>query len=167
LLKIKKGLAQSTESCVSSITVTGMKFFVIPVSTYNKLKSQVKDDIQPPKTSEVMEHIEEKSEGGEDDFILESFSKSTKEKASRLLSYLKRYSSIISWSPNGNVNINTKILPNTNIVDLVRTAVNGTRKKPVGWIQFHQVLKHINTPLSLISTSPPGTPAKTSKWLIH
>ena len=52
-----------------------MKFFVIPVSTYNKLKSQVKDDIQPPKTSEVMEHTEEKSEGGEDDVFQLRFHK--------------------------------------------------------------------------------------------
>lgn len=154
-----------------------MRFYIIPEATYTHLKAR--KDVQnkspppppPPPTPAIQEssRIEDVSfeSGGKchDDFIIDSFPKSSKDKALRLLNFIKRYPEKIEWSSDGNVKINGEDVENANIIDLLRTAVNGRKKKPVGWYGFHQALREINTPISLMNDNDIITHATQKKKL--
>jgi len=154
-----------------------MKHYLIPASTYHKLKSdQSKPESKPhentdiKETEVVVEKEEEKELNDQDEFITDAFPKSIKGRAIRLVSYIKRHTPKIKWLSNGNVIINGKLVPKSNIIDLLRKAVSGSLKNPQGWSLFYEALESINTPLTLIATSPPGTPANKKnkkKWLTH
>ena len=158
-----------------------MKHFIIPASTYHKLKStqsqhtlpKVQQNDQQSIRHEhqpiLLEHREEEEEEQES-FVTEAFPKSTRGKATRLLNYIKRHNPKITWSSKtGDVSIDGTLIQDSNIIDLLRTAVSGTVIKPTGWTQFHIALKAINTPLSLVARYPPGIPAQKTltKWLTH
>ena len=78
--------------------------------------------------------------------------KKYKEKAHRLLFYLKSHPSF-QWNERGEISINNTLISKSHIIDLVRDlfVANGNRKPPVGIEQFYQFLKSIHVPKSLIS----------------
>jgi len=154
-----------------------MKHYLIPSSTYHKLKSvqNTKEEVKPVENSRIIQHEEsdmitkkeEEEESSQDLFILEAFPKTIKDRVARLINYIKRYTPKIKWKLNGNVIIDNEIIPKSNIIDLLRKAVTGSSKSPKGWVKFYEALEDINTPLTLITITPPGTPASRPKWLTH
>jgi hypothetical protein len=157
-----------------------MKHYIIPATIYNKLKSQQQQQVpqqsQPQQQPSIViqerhEEQEEEEVAAAADFITDAFPKSTKGRASRLLQYIEKHKPKITWSKqNGNVTIDGNLIPDSNIIDLIRSAISGmVKKKPVGWHQFNEALKDINTPMALVSPSmPPGIPdIMTKKWLTH
>jgi hypothetical protein len=144
-----------------------MKHYIIPANVYHKLKSQQQLNHVQSAPSIVVPHAvpsreEEEEEGGggqEDKFVLDAFPKSTKGRATRLLTYIEKHEPKITWSrKNGIVSVDGRLIPDSNIIDLIRSAISGS-KRPVGWQEFSGALKSINTPVSLISPSlPPGIP---------
>lgn len=146
-----------------------MKHFLIPEATYHRLKNrQQKHAQQQPHKNDQQDYqppIEHQDE--DDSFILDAFPKKTKDRVERLINYIRRHDPVINWSSNGHVTINNTPLEGSNIIDLLRAAVNGVQKKPVGWYEFMQALKDINTPMTLITLAPPGVPIKRPRWLTH
>ena len=158
-----------------------MKHFIIPASTYHKLKSTQSQHALPKVQQNDQQNIQhehqpvlveprEEEEEEQESFVTEAFPKSTRGKATRLLNYIKRHNRKTTWSSKtGDVSIDGTLIQGSNIIDLLRTAVSGTVIKPTGWPQFHIALKAINTPLSLVARYPPGIPVqkKLTKWLTH
>lgn len=150
-----------------------MKHYVIPSSTYHKLKSivgEVEDEKEKMsrKNPNAPEEVEVGPEVDDLEFISGSFPKSTRERALRLVNYIKRHGSKIVWSTrNGIVSVDGHSIPGSNIIDLLRTAISFTTNKPEGWSRFGEALKEINVPASLIAHNPPGTPVRKTEWLTH
>ena len=143
-----------------------MEHFVIPESAYHRLKNKQKKDHQPESTKQS-DVIFEQPEETNDSFITDAFPKSSKERALRLVTYIRRHDPEITWSSNGVVTVDGKLIEGSNIIDLLRAAINGTIRKPEGWTDFLEALRHINTPLSLMTLTPPGVQIKRSRWLTH
>ena len=78
-------------------------------------------------------------------------------KVSRLYQFIKRSKNhVLSWNSNNQLLISEKVVPGTNIIDLLRDAVNprsGKNSPPRGYIQFYSALGLINTPKSLITNT--------------
>ena len=149
-----------------------MKHFVIPESAYHRLKNKAKKVSQPEHTeqakqTEQSDIIFEQHKETDDSFIFEAFPKTSKERAERLVTYIRRHDPEITWTQKGLVTINGKLLEGSNIIDLLRTAIHGTIRKPESWTDFSEALKRINTPLSLMTLTPPGVPIKRPRWLTH
>ena len=146
-----------------------MKYFIIPESSYHRLKNKPKKVSQPEHTeqAEQSDVIFEQHKEPDDSFIIDAFPKTSKERAERLVTYIKRHDPEVTWSQNGIVTIAGKLFEGSNIIDLLRTAIHGTIRKPEGWTDFLEALKRINTPLSLMTLIPPGLPIKRPRWLTH
>lgn len=80
--------------------------------------------------------------------------KTYKAHALRIFDYLKQADSKITWDSAGTVSINSKPVPNSNIIDLI-SDLTRTRKnfEPVGLSNFIHALSSINFPLELVSNS--------------
>ena len=143
-----------------------MKHFIIPESAYHRLKNKQKKDQQSGQ-AEQTDEIFEQTEEPDDTFIIDAFPRTSKERALRLVTYIRRHDPEITWSSNGLVTIDGKLITGSNIIDLLRSAIHGTIRKPEGWSDFLEALKRINTPLSLITLTPPGVPIKRPRWLTH
>ena len=59
----------------------------------------------------------------------------------------------ISWDQTGAVSIDNKVVPGSNIIDLVNDVVRRrtTLRNPIGITEFKQMLQAINIPLELIN----------------
>ena len=121
----------------------------------------------PSEPAEKTDVIFEQTEEADNSFIADAFPKASKERALRLVTYIRRHDPEITWSSNGLVTIDGKLIKGSNIIDLLRSAINGTIRKTEGWAEFLEALKRINTPLSLITLTPPGVPIKRPRWLTH
>jgi hypothetical protein len=78
-------------------------------------------------------------------------------KVSRLYQFIKRSKNhVLSWNSNNQLLISENVVPGTNIIDLLRDAVNprlGKSSPPRGYIQFYSALGRLNTPRSLITNT--------------
>ena len=149
-----------------------MKHFIIPESSYHRLKHKAKIFSQPEHTDQTEQTdqsdvILEQHKEPDDTFIIEAFPKTSKERVERLVTYIRRHDPEITWSQKGLVTIKGKLFEGSNIIDLLRTAIHGTIRKPESWTDFLEALKRINTPLSLMTLTPPGVPIKRPRWLTH
>src|ERR1700733_4194601 len=107
-----------------------------------------------------------------DSLVLETVPKKWKTHASKLLSHLKSNPNV-GWSAKGELVVNDKFIPNSNIVDVVNDLMRKrtSMSVPTGWMELSKVLKESNVPHELIGneerwqdiTSPaPTTPSVTS-----
>lgn len=71
-------------------------------------------------------------------------------KANALFDYLGK-NEIISWNDNGELVQNDIALPETNIIQLIKHAVQNDTSKPSGMKFFYQTLSKKNIPIDLIS----------------
>ena len=84
--------------------------------------------------------------------IFSSVPKSLKTKTQVLLN-LMQASNRISWDQTGAVSIDNKVVPGSNIIDLVNDVVRRrtTLRIPIGITEFKQMLQAINIPLELVN----------------
>ena len=84
--------------------------------------------------------------------IISSVPKSLKTKTQVLLN-LMQTSNRISWDQTGAVSIDNKVVPGSNIIDLVNDMVRRrtTLRNPIGITEFKQMLQAINIPLELVN----------------
>ena len=93
-------------------------------------------------------------------------------RARSVLSYILPY---VSWNDTGEVSIKQRLIPGSNIVDLVKAHLKDYKDfRPVGKDAFREVLIELNVPKSLLTPSerlqtgkgqlppPPGIPDKRS-----
>lgn len=77
--------------------------------------------------------------------ILTAMPRNLKRAATSIIQWMKMHPSKVSWDEMGRLLIGKKIVPNTNIIDLVFDAVNVRAKKiPKGSQEFYKALKDIN-----------------------
>jgi len=102
--------------------------------------------------------------------VVSSFPKKLKSRARSLLTYI---SPSVTWNAKGEVTIEGVNIPGSNIVDLVKVQLKDYKDlHPIGLDKFSDILKDINVPLSLLTSSrrvqtgqgilppPPGSPVK-------
>lgn len=116
---------------------------------------------EDPSTSD--QHQEE-NQGISSEEILQCLPKSIKNKGKILLQCINR-SNMIQWNAKGEIVIsNQEPITGSHIVDLIKyTLFPYKHFIPVGYEQFHQVLRDINIPQSLMiqkggGLPPPGLP---------
>ena len=123
--------------------------------------------VQPETETTITEDIEN---------VVSSFPKNLKSRARSLLTYI---SHSVTWNEKGDVRIEGVVIPGSNIVDLIKVQLKDYRDlHPIGLDKFSDILKDINVPLSLLSSSrrvqmgqgilppPPGSPAKRKRNVI-
>ena len=83
------------------------------------------------------------------DIILSAMPKSYKSRAANLLNHID-HSKVLGWNENGELVYNSKLIPHSQIVDLVRDALWEQKFKPIGSEEFYRGLHQSNVPLALI-----------------
>jgi len=102
----------------------------------------------------------------EENEILKGFPNQYLSKAKQLVNFIKSNSSI-GWNNTGELMFDEKPIPNTNIRDLVYTAVQKSQpqSKPNGWKVFQGALSALQAPDNFIAKeSKPKRKAKSLKW---
>ena len=87
------------------------------------------------------------------DEIVESFPKIYKSEARSLLRCMARKGDLISWDSDGFVYVENKIIPNSNIVDILHSIVRARKVNPLptGWREVMQALKDMHIPITYIN----------------
>lgn len=84
-------------------------------------------------------------------YIIDVIPKSYRTKSQTLLTHMIQSRPKIWWKESGEVVINNRTIPNSNILDLVGDVLRPLkRSKPVGWEDFATVLNDIKVPTSCI-----------------
>lgn len=86
--------------------------------------------------------------------ILPLFSVKEQTKAKKLMEILK--SKGLSWNPIGEVELNGKLIPRTNVVDLISTAVHPAKLRKLmitGLTEFAAFVKQHNVPMQLLGNA--------------
>lgn len=83
------------------------------------------------------------------DIILSAMPKSYKSRAGNLLNHID-HSKLLGWNENGELIYNSKLIPHSQIVDLLRDALWEQKFKPIGSEEFYRGLHQSNVPLALI-----------------
>lgn len=83
--------------------------------------------------------------------IIKMVPKTFRNKANILLNYLRNEQGAIEWDNKGTVTIRNKLIPNSNIVDLVNETLK-TKKSTdsVGLLDFATLLQELNVPLEIV-----------------
>lgn len=82
--------------------------------------------------------------------ILKSVPTSGVKHARLLLKKIKEKPDIISWNSNSEIVVNGKVIPKSNIHDVIYDAVSQKKTPPIGYDVFYKALDDINTPRSYI-----------------
>ena len=86
-----------------------------------------------------------------DDDVLEPIPKTLRPRATALLSLLKAKPDVITWDKTGQVKIEGKTIPGSNISDLVSDAMRSRRNFiPTGSKEFFEALNKLNVPKDLV-----------------
>ena len=87
------------------------------------------------------------------DEIVESFPKIYKSEARSLLRTMARNGDRISWDSSGFVYVQNKMIPNSNIVDILHSIVRARKSNPLptGWHEVMQALKEMHIPSTYIN----------------
>lgn len=106
----------------------------------------------------------------EEDKLLAQFPRTLRSRARLLLNYLTPQ---VTWNDKSEILISGQLIPNSNIVDLIKVQLKDYRDfRPTGIEDFDKLLTDINVPLSLLTPSrreqtgrgiippPPGLPVK-------
>lgn len=87
-------------------------------------------------------------------YIIDVIPKSYQTKSKTLLECMVQNKPKIWWKENGEVVINNRTIPNSNILDLVGDVLRPLkRSKPIGWEDFASILHDIRVPPSCIGNS--------------
>lgn len=90
--------------------------------------------------------------------IVQGIPKSYRQKTQALMDVILLHKKKIWWKTGGEVVLNNRTIPNSNIVDLVNDVIRPLkREKPIGWEEFALVLNDINVPTFCI-----GNPANST-----
>lgn len=163
------------------------KMVLLPYDRYTRLLSDskppsqesaeeqipIKDDTENSTVEQLLTQPDSHSinkESDDIDRLITYFPKTLQERARILLSYIKPY---LKWNDKGEVSISGQIIPDSNIVDLIKVQLKDYKNfHPVGIDQFQNLLSQQNVPLSLLTVSkriqtgtgvippPPGVPVK-------
>ena len=107
--------------------------------------------------------IEDKKLFTEND-ILKNVSTQQKAKAKELISFIKD-NSTIGWSDSGEFVFDDKVIPNSNIKDLIVESVG--KRKPTGlngWKEFQGALNALQAPIKFLSPTKKAFKRRTFKW---
>lgn len=88
--------------------------------------------------------------------IIDSVGKKFKNKAANILSYVKRVGpEELSWNHKGEILHRGKVIPNSNVIDLIRSLVHNMAGIPVlpGIEAFETIMHNLNVPITLISNT--------------
>lgn len=84
-------------------------------------------------------------------YLLRLIPKTFKQKGQFLLDCILKNPDKIKWDNKGTIIINNKIIPNSNIVDLINDILRKLKRpKPLAWEEFAKTLIDIGVPLSCI-----------------
>lgn len=160
------------------------KLVLLPYDRYQRLLSTSSTNelnilettpsvIKQPEHEEKQAHsrvVDSTSNPDQDDGLLLQIPKSLQHRARTLLGYLKPY---LTWNPCGEVTLEGREIPHSNIVDLLKVHLKDYKEfSPPGRDAFRQLLFKINVPQSVLAPSireqtggsrlppPPGTPVK-------
>lgn len=130
------------------------------ISATEKVKryNEVLMKYQSMKENETSSKTVEKKESKTLDPLL-SISQQYKNRGKALLDYLSSVDGV-KWNDRGEITINNKRVPNSNIADLISYAVRPGKKKnpPIAWSEFKDGLLDSNAPQSLLG-QPLRTPS--------
>lgn len=115
----------------------------------------LQDGVISPPPSRESHQEREQHHGGELSYqtIIEYLPKIQRSKANALLTHLSGINNL-SWNSKGNIVLNSNLLPNSQIVDVLKYCINQKNSfVPFGWSQIAQVLSESSVPLSLITNA--------------
>lgn len=161
------------------------KTVILPYERYEILKKayDTQHGISPPENTENNQVTEIKNDFNDDklseQIILKFMPKRLKNKAESLLQFLQHMPNI-TWNKDGAVTLNNKVIPSSNICDLIHDTVNNGfhTLSPEGSNEFIKMLLDSNIPLSILAkrhrtclkgagttneinnSPPPGIPVK-------
>ncbi|KAJ8313160.1 hypothetical protein KUTeg_009287 [Tegillarca granosa] len=126
----------------------------------------VQPEVIIPESEPEMKILAEDRPNIED--ILVAVPVNIRNKARALLNHLRKH---LKWNERGEISVDGRIIPGSNIVDLIKVSVKEYKDfEPVGLESFSKVIYDSNAPLSLIAPSkrqigsglppPPGIPSK-------
>ncbi len=108
-----------------------------------KMKNSEKDESTGIASDEIVKLA--------DSTIVDSVPKTMRQRATAILNRLKTRPDIVSWDESGQVNLDGKTIPNSNISDLLSDALRERKNfNPTGSKQFFRVLSKINMPKDLV-----------------
>ena len=126
------------------------KLFHANLERYLNLKQQKDSEIP---TVQLAQTTEEKTAIQElpDSVIVETVPKRMRERATAILNRLKTRPDVITWDRSGEVKLEGRNIPQSNISDLISDAVRGRKNfTPTGSKEFFHVLSKINVPRDLV-----------------
>ncbi len=138
------------------------KSVLVPVEKYKNLlevqttmRRQETEDRKSPdntKTSSPKPEVEGHKERDTKDAWVKQLSPEAAERAESLLRHIER-TGALSWDGEGRILVSGRLLPNTNIHELVTDCVEED-KKPQGYMDFCEALAKSDTPPRLIVNTP-------------
>ena len=161
------------------------KSVLLPYDRYQRLLTgTVKDETatSTPDPEHTFQHVAEDKEKRTDcqaltprasECLIEQFPKTMRNRVSTLLLYIQPH---VTWNDKGEVTIEDKWIPGSNIVDLIKVHLKDYKNfQPVGKEALGNLLSELNVPASLLAPSvrqlqqkgkgidippPPGIPDK-------
>ena len=163
----EKSLIQNVKSELDAEMNSVISRSDIPTSEKVKLYNQVLQRYMTYKdkseNTPVKVRIEDKKLFTEND-ILKNVSTQQKAKAKELISFIKD-NSTIGWSDSGEFVFDDKVIPNSNIKDLIVGSVG--KRKPTGlngWKEFQGALNALQAPNKFLSPTKKAFKRRTFKW---
>ena len=129
------------------------KLYSTNLERYLNLKQQKDNQIPSVRVVSNAENKEEPKERAQlsDALVVEHIPKTMRPRATTLLNRLKARPDIISWDESGQVSVEGKKIPQSNISDLVSDAMRARKNfNPTGSREFFRVLSKINMPKDLV-----------------
>ena len=125
------------------------KLYNTNMERYLDLKRQ-KDGQATPLNREELGEKEPRTQLS-DELIVEHIPKTMRPRATTLLNRLKTRPDIVSWDESGQVKLDGKLIPSSNISDLVSDAMRERKNfNPVGSSEFFNVLSKMNMPRDIV-----------------
>lgn len=146
---------------------------LLPYDRYQRLLSKDERSTPEAETSDVATVSESRPSQeliSSSESLLQQFPKSMQHRVRGVLSYTRPH---MSWNDRGEVTLEDKEIPGSNIVDLIKVHVKDYKNfHPPGKEAFGKLLVELNVPTSLLATDarqqsgrgqlppPPGKPVK-------
>lgn len=116
----------------------------VRVDTNTTVNDSKKEDIQPPSPSIAPQHPLPT------DVILACLPKQQKSRGGALINHFKTIENV-NWDGKGRLLINSQLIQNSQIIDLIKFCLVKCSFTPIGWINLAEVLKRENIPQCLLT----------------
>lgn len=126
-----------------------MAQYTAALNEYKNFREKVGFGEKPAAEATIIQTSENTGKDTSPVSLISAIPKSHRGKAEKLLDHLKK-SGRVTWDKNNSLIVDGKLLPNTNLQQLVYDSVAENKKsQPVGWREFTKTLNEIGVPESI------------------